>query len=218
MIRIVLVDDQALIRTAINSILAGTTDIVVVGEADSGETALRVTLDQRPDVVLMDIRMPAGDGIQATQAIVARPELAGTRVLVLTTFEDDDNVARALTAGASGFIGKGIDPTQLVDSIRAVHRGDALLSPTATRSLIKRFLDGTRKDHRSQPSVTLDLLTSREVEVLRHVGLGESNDEIAAVLFISSATVKSHINRSMAKLGVHDRAQLVVAAYTNGLV
>ena len=221
MIRILIADDQPLIRAALRGILELEEDIEVVGEAASGREAVEQVRGRVVDVVLMDIRMPGLDGIAATSEICADPGLGDVRVLVLTTFETDEHVVAALRAGASGFLGKGAEPEAIVEAIRVVARGDALLSPAATRSLIERFLGEPR-----DPAGTDDEpvtgrvagLTDREREILALVGEGRSNDEIADHLVISPHTVKTHINRAMMKLDAHDRAQLVVIAYESGLL
>jgi DNA-binding NarL/FixJ family response regulator len=216
---VLVVDDQALIRQAVVALVRAEPDLRVVGEAADGLDALELARTLRPDVVLMDIRMPRLDGIEATRRICADPGLAAVRVLILTTFEDDENVAMALRAGASGFVGKGTDPDALVDAIRTVHSGDALLSPTATRLLIERYLRAEPSGPvRRSPGPELDQLTEREREVLVLVARGRSNAQIAEALVISPHTAKTHVNRIMAKLHAHDRAQLVVVAYEHGLV
>ncbi len=214
MIRVLIVDDQSLIRTAVAQILAADPGVQVVAEAADGVAAVDAARRLRPDVVLMDIRMPLVDGIEATARICADPDLALVRVLVLTTFEDDDNVFAALRAGASGFIGKGAEPDEIVRAVRAVHAGDALLSATATRALIAKYLGAAPTAPRPVPAD----LTPREAEILALVARGRSNDEIAADLVISPHTAKTHVNRIMAKLRAHDRAQLVVWAYESGFV
>ncbi|WP_207219094.1 response regulator [Pengzhenrongella frigida] len=225
MIRIVIADDQPLIRAGLRGILELESDFEVVGEAATGRQAVQVAGDRAVDVVLMDIRMPEMDGIEATATICADPRLAGVRVLVLTTFESDEHVLDALRAGASGFMGKGAEPQGFVDAIRVVARGDALLSPVATRSLIERVLGlpgaapiaGASRDP-DRPEVDLAALTDREREILALVGEGRSNDGIADHLVISVHTVKTHVNHAMTKLDAHDRAQLVVLAYESGLL
>jgi DNA-binding NarL/FixJ family response regulator len=215
-IRVLLADDQALIRGGFAALVGSADDMVVVGEAADGEQALEQARALRPDVVLMDVRMPGTDGISATSLITSDPDLADVKVLVLTTFEADDHVLAALRAGASGFLGKGVEPVELLDAIRVVARGDALLSPRATKGLIERLLaqpvDGAPVDG------ALDVLTEREREVVALVARGMTNDDIAAALVLSPLTAKTHVNRAMTKLGVRDRAQLVVIAYQTGLV
>jgi DNA-binding NarL/FixJ family response regulator len=216
MIRVLVVDDQTLIRAAIGDLVRHTEGMEVVGEAGDGARAVELARALRPDVVLMDIRMPGTDGIAATRTICEDPALAEVRVLVLTTFEEDVYILGALRAGASGFLGKGAEPAEIAAAVRAVHHGDALLSPAATRSLIDRYVRPVTGQDRTPPA--LAELTEREVEVLTLVGAGRSNDEIAADLVISPHTSKTHVNRIMTKLHAHDRAQLVIAAYENGLV
>jgi DNA-binding NarL/FixJ family response regulator len=216
-IRVLLADDQALMRAGFKVLIDSAPDLEVVGEASTGREAVELTRQTRADVVLMDIRMPDTDGLTATRLISEDEDLAGVRVLILTTFEIDDYVFRALRVGASGFLGKGAEPAELLEAIRVVNRGDALLSPTATKALIARFL--TQPDHDDPPPPErLRVLTDREREVLTLVAAGLSNDEIAERLVVSPATVKTHINRGMVKLGARDRAQLVVIAYQTGLV
>ena len=212
MITVLVVDDQTLVRSGISQILAHARDIDVVGGAGDGAEAVDMAMRLRPDVVLMDIRMPGIDGLEATRRIMSqRPE---TKVIVLTTFEMDEYVFGAVRAGASGFLLKDIDPDALRDAVRVVSEGEALLSPSVTRKLIAEFAEATGDlDTRS-----LEQLTPRETEVLALVGKGRSNEEIAEELFISSSTAKTHVNRAMMKLGVHDRAQLVVIAYETGLI
>jgi len=220
-IRVLIADDQPLIRAGLRGILELEDDLEVVGEAASGLEAVQQARDRPVDVVLMDIRMPEMDGIQATAAICADPRLIGVRVLVLTTFETDEHVVAALRAGASGFMGKGSEPQGFIDAIRVVSRGEALLSPTATRALIERFLAEPPAGQRGvgeRIHPNLDDLTDREREVLTLVGEGLSNDDIADRLVISHHTVKTHVNRAMMKLDAHDRAQLVVIAYEGGLL
>ncbi|GGQ71945.1 response regulator transcription factor [Streptomyces asoensis] len=216
-IRVLLADDQALLRATFRILIESVEDMTVVAEAADGQEAVDLAGTHRPDVVIMDIRMPDVDGVAATSAICARPELSGTRVLVLTTFEDDRNVARALRAGASGFLGKGVSPEVLLSGIRTVAAGDALLSPGATRALITRFLAVPDTDDPVLPEV-LKALTDREREVMALAAHGRSNAEIAAELVLSPLTVRSHIQRAMTKLDARDRAQLVVIAYRSGLV
>ncbi|MEV1009000.1 response regulator transcription factor [Streptomyces sp. NPDC049881] len=218
MIRVVLADDQALLRSAFRVLVDSDPGMTVTGEAAEGAEALRVIREAGADVVLMDIRMPGMDGLAATRAIGEDPALAGVKVVILTTFESDDYVVEALRAGASGFLGKGAEPADLLHAIRLAAAGESLLSPAATRGLIARFLssDGTAEDA-LDPSV-LDVLTAREREVLVEVAGGLSNDEIAQRFSVSPLTVKTHINRLLTKLSARDRAQLVVTAYETGLV
>jgi len=215
--RVLVADDQVLIRQAVSDILAGQEDDEVVGQAVDGREAVKLARARRPDVVIMDIRMPNMDGIEATAEICGDPELAGTRVLILTTFEEDEYLVAALRAGASGFIGKGSEPDDIVRAVHAVHAGDTLLSPAATRSLITRYVRvPARAGQGSLPE--LSGLTEREREVLFLVATGRSNQDIADELVISPHTAKTHVNRVMTKLRVHDRAQLVIIAYESGLL
>lgn len=216
-LRILLADDQALLRGTFRLLIEAEPDMEVVGEAGTGRQAAELTRANRPDVVVMDIRMPDLDGLAATGMITANPGLADTKILILTTFEDDDYVAQALRAGASGFLSKGADPAELLRAIRVVAAGEALLSPAATKGLITRYL--------AQPAATpdgasrrLESLTPREREIMALAATGLSNDDIAAKLFITPLTVKTHVNRAMFKLGARDRAQLVVIAYETGIV
>ncbi|MFE7174594.1 response regulator [Streptomyces sp. NPDC057616] len=220
-IRVLLADDQALLRSAFRVLVDSEPDMEVVGEASDGAEAVRLAKEQRADVVLMDIRMPGTDGLAATRMISADPSLAQVRVVILTTFEVDDYVVQSLRAGASGFLGKGSEPDELLSAIRVAAGGEALLSPAATKGLIARFLaQGDSADDGRDParSERLGTLTVREREVLVQVAGGHSNDEIAERLEVSPLTVKTHVNRAMAKLGARDRAQLVVIAYESGLV
>lgn len=219
MTTVLVVDDQSLIRQAVADILSSEADLEVVGEAVDGAQAVSLARDLRPDVVLMDIRMPVLDGIGATSAICADPDLADTRVLILTTFEEDENLIATLRAGASGFIGKGSEPEEIVRAVRAVHAGDALLSPAATRSLITKYVVAADEPTGPRPVPTeLALLTERELEVLLLVARGRSNQQIADDLVISPHTSKTHVNRIMTKVAAHDRAQLVILAYESGLL
>lgn len=219
MTTVLVVDDQSLIRQAVADILSSESDLEVVGEAVDGAQAVSLAQELRPDVVLMDIRMPVLDGIGATAAICADPELADTRVLILTTFEEDENLIATLRAGASGFIGKGSEPEEIVRAVRAVHAGDALLSPAATRSLITKYVVAADEPTSPRPvPAELALLTERELEVLLLVARGRSNQQIADELFISPHTSKTHVNRIMTKVAAHDRAQLVILAYESGLL
>jgi len=215
--RVLLVDDQALLRAGFRVLIESADDLAVVGEASTGVEALDRLRAGGVDVVLMDIRMPEMDGLAATRAIVADPGLAGVKVLVLTTFELDEYVFAALRSGASGFLGKGVGPDELLDAIRLVARGDSLLSPQATRALITTFLDRPQRSDASA-SERLQVLTPREREVVGLVGMGLSNDELARHLVLSPLTAKTHVNRAMTKLGARDRAQLVVIAYESGLI
>ncbi|WNV86246.1 response regulator transcription factor [Umezawaea sp. Da 62-37] len=215
-IRVLLADDQALIRAGFHVLVDSAPDLEVVGEAADGLEALDLLRTTRADVVLMDIRMPGLDGLETTRRITADENLAGVKVLVVTTFEIDEYVAQAIQAGASGFLGKGVGPTELLAAIRTVAQGDVLLSPKATRALIGRFL-AQRTSGPIAPE-RLDLLTQREREVVALAAHGMSNDEIALKLFVSPLTVKTHANRAMTKLQARDRAQLVVVAYQTGLV
>ncbi|UXY27116.1 response regulator [Streptomyces sp. HUAS TT20] len=220
-IRVLLADDQALLRSAFRVLVDSEPDMEVVGEASDGAEAVRLTRERQADVVLMDIRMPGTDGLAATRLISTDPALTDVRVVILTTFEVDDYVVQALRAGASGFLGKGAEPEELLSAIRIAAGGEALLSPTATKGLIARFLaQGDAGDDGRDParSERLNALTGREREVLVQVAAGHSNDEIAERLEVSPLTVKTHVNRAMAKLGARDRAQLVVIAYESGLV
>ncbi len=214
-IRVLLADDQALLRAGLRMIVDATPDLEVVGEAATGQEAVRMAADA--DVVLMDIRMPDLDGLAATRMITSDSALAATRVLILTTFEIDEYVFQALRAGASGFLGKSAEPDQVRAAIRTIARGDALLSPAATRSLITRFL-AVPEQLSTSAAERLAVLTDREREVLALVAEGMSNDEIAQHLVVSPSTAKTHVNRAMAKLDARDRAQLVVIAYQSGLV
>ncbi len=215
MIRVLLADDQALVRAGFRALLDAQDGMEVVGEAGDGEEAVRLAKALLPHVVLMDIRMPGLDGLAATRTIGADVELASVRIVILSTFDLDEYVFEALRAGASGFLVKDTEPTELVRAVRAVVGGDALLSPGVTRRLVEEFA-ARRKDPALGPD--LDLLTDREREVMAHVACGLSNDEIAERLFMSPATAKTHVSRAMTKLGARDRAQLVVFAYESGLV
>jgi DNA-binding NarL/FixJ family response regulator len=214
-IRVVLVDDQALVRAGFRALLDAQDDVEVVAEAGDGGDGVAVTRRTRPDVVLMDIRMPGVDGLAATRAIGEDPALGDVKVVILTTFELDEYVFEAIRAGASGFLVKDTEPVELLRAVRAVAAGDALLSPGVTRRLIEVFATRSREP---RPRKDLDLLTDREREVMALVAAGRSNDDIAARLYLSPATAKTHVNRAMTKLGARDRAQLVVAAYETGLV
>ncbi|MET7755046.1 response regulator transcription factor [Streptomyces sp. NPDC005389] len=216
MIRVVLADDQTLVRAGFRSILSGEDDLQVVGEAGDGEQAIALARELRPDVVLMDIRMPVLDGLEATRRITSDERLEGVRVVILTTFDADDHVYGALRAGASGFLVKDTEPMELLHAVRVVARGDALIAPAVTRRLIAEFAG--RADRQPDPSPRLNALTEREREVLGLVGAGLSNDEIAGRLVLSPATAKTHVSRIMTKLAVRDRAQLVILAYESGMI
>jgi DNA-binding NarL/FixJ family response regulator len=215
MTTVLIADDQALVRGGFRALLDAQADIEVVAEAADGDTAVVLAREHHPDVVLMDVRMPGSDGLDATRRIVADPALANVRVVILTTFDLDEYVFEALRAGASGFLLKDTEPVDLLAAVRAVARGDALLAPSVTRRLIEEFAGRLREP---RPSGTLDVLTEREREVVALVGGGLSNDEIAERLVVSPATAKTHVSRAMVKLAVRDRAQLVVLAYETGLV
>ena len=216
MIRVVLADDQHLVRAGFRVLLDSEPDIEVVGEAADGAEAVELVGATRPDVVLMDIRMPGIDGIEATRQIVADASLEGVHVVVVTTFEIDEYVFDALRAGAAGFLVKHTEPAELLRAVRVIAAGDALLSPSVTRTLIGRFATGSRRvetiDHAG-----IDALTDREREVVALVAEGRSNDEIAQGWVVSPATVRTHVSRAMMKLHARDRAQLVVIAYQTGL-
>lgn len=218
MIRVLLVDDQVLLRGALAMLIDSAPDMEVVGEAGNGRDAIELARTARADVIVMDIRMPEVDGIDATRQVAAAEDLAGVRVIVLTTYDTGENVVAALRAGASGFLVKDTKPTELLDGIRTVAAGEALLSPGPTAALISRFL---RLPDRPDPSSTPDdliVLSDREREVLALVAKGLTNTEIAALLVLSPLTVKTHVSRIMTKLGARDRVQLVIAAYESGLV
>jgi len=215
MIRVVLADDQVLVRAGFRALLDAQDDIEVVGEAGDGEQAVRLATELAPDVVLMDIRMPGTDGLAATRRISADGQLADVRVVILTTFELDEYVFEAIRSGASGFLVKDTEPDELVQAVRVVAGGDALLSPGVTRRLIGEFAARAKAPH---DTGGLDELTDREQEVLALVADGLSNTEIAKRLYLSPATAKTHVSRAMIKLWARDRAQLVVIAYESGLV
>jgi DNA-binding NarL/FixJ family response regulator len=224
-IRVLLADDQVLVRAGFRLLLESAGDIAVVGEAANGGVAVALAREHAPDVVLMDVHMPEVDGVTATRLIVGDTRLAGTRVVVLTTFDDDETVFAALRAGASGFLVKDVEPDELLQAVRVVARGDALLSPSVTRAVIATFTDGGRPPGLRAPRAAdsgapppgLASLTEREREVVALVASGLSNDEIARQLVISPLTAKTHVSRAMTKLNARDRAQLVVMAYEHGL-
>ena len=215
-INVVIADDHALVRAGFSVLLDAEDGVEVVGVATNGREAIELARAKRPHVLLMDIRMPEVDGIEATRQIVADPALDEVRVLILTTFELDEYIVDALRAGASGFLIKDTEPVELVRAVKVVAAGDSLLSPSVTRRLIGEFVD--RSGTPVTPGPALDVLTDREREVLALVGRGLSNQEIGAELFISVATARTHVSRAMTKLHSRDRAQLVVAAYESGLV
>jgi DNA-binding NarL/FixJ family response regulator len=216
MIRVAVADDEALVRFGLRVLLETEDDLTVVGEAGDGQAAVELVQRTHPDVVLLDVRMPGTDGLQALRAIVAAPELAGTRVLVLTTFELDEYVFEALRDGASGFLIKDTEPAELLRAVRVVADGGSLLSPSVTRRVIGQFV--ARWPRRPAPHPGLRTLTGREREVVALVAEGLSNEQIAARLVVSPATARTHVHRAMHKLHAHDRAQLVVVAFQSGLV
>ncbi|MFJ2767039.1 response regulator [Streptomyces sp. NPDC087300] len=215
MIRVLLADDQSLVRAGFKALLDAQADIEVAGEAADGEEAVRLVRELRPDVVLMDIRMPLLDGLAATRRITGEPGLDGVKVVMLTTFELDEYVFEAIRAGASGFLVKDTEPDELLRAVRAVVEGDALLSPGVTRRLIAEFAARSKEPAAAD---ALGQLTEREREVMALVGVGLTNEEIARRLVVSPLTAKTHVSRTMVKLGARDRAQLVVLAYESGLV
>lgn len=215
MIRVLLADDQLLVRAGFKALLDAQPDVEVVAEAADGQQALAAVREHRPDIVLMDIRMPVVDGLAATRRITGDPQLAEVKVVMLTTFELDEYVFEALRSGASGFLVKDTEPDELLRAVRAVVGGDALLSPGVTRRLIAEFAARSKEP---AAAGALSGLTEREREVMALVGIGLSNEEIARRLVVSPLTAKTHVSRTMVKLGVRDRAQLVVLAYESGLV
>lgn len=215
MIRVAIADDHQLIRAGFRSLLESEPDLEIVGEASTGTEAVALVVATRPDVVLMDIRMPDGDGLWATEQIAQRPELAGTHIVIVTTFELDEYVGRAIRAGASGFLVKDTEPVELIRAIHVVAAGDALLSPGVTRRLLERISSELRE---APDASALSVITEREREVLALVGQGLTNDEIGRELFLSPLTAKTHVSRIMSKLAARDRVQLVVIAYETGLV
>jgi DNA-binding NarL/FixJ family response regulator len=214
-ISVAIADDQQLIRAGFRSLLEAESDIEVVGEAGTGADVVDLVSRTRPDVVLMDIRMPEGDGLWATEQIVGNSELSETHIVIVTTFELDDYVGRAIRAGASGFLVKDTEPVELIRAVRVVASGDALLSPSVTRRLLERMAGSLKEPG---DAAVLNLLTAREREVLAWVGQGLTNEEIGRQLFVSPLTAKTHVSRMMSKLGARDRVQLVVIAYETGLV
>ncbi len=214
-IRVAIADDQQLIRAGFRSLLEAEPDFDVVGEAGTGTEAVAVVRETHPDVVLMDIRMPDGDGLWATEQIVGDPALTDTRIVIVTTFELDEYVGHAIRAGASGFLVKDTEPVELLRAVRVVAAGDALLSPGVTRRLLERVATGLKEP---PDAAALNVLTEREREVLALVGQGLTNEEIGKRLFLSPLTAKTHVSRMMSKLGARDRVQLVVVAYETGLV
>jgi DNA-binding NarL/FixJ family response regulator len=212
-IRVVIADDQALVRGGFRMILDAQPDVEVVGEAADGEEALKVARAERPGVVLMDIRMPRMDGLAATRALLADPQ--PPKIVVLTTFDSDEYVYDAMRLGASGFLLKTVRPEDLAEAVRTVARGETLLAPDITRRLVERFVAAPLPGGKPE---LLGELTEREIDVLRELGRGRSNGEIATTLFVSEATVKTHVSHVLQKLGLRDRAQAVVAAYESGLV
>ncbi|WP_329113539.1 response regulator transcription factor [Streptomyces sp. NBC_01465] len=215
MIRVLLADDQSLVRAGFRALLGAQADIEVIGEAADGDEAVRLVTELRPDVVLMDIRMPVLDGLAATRRITGDEKLDGVKVVMLTTFELDEYVFEAIRAGASGFLVKDTEPEELIRAVRAVVEGDALLSPGVTRRLISEFAARSKEPAAADG---LGELTDREREVMALVGIGLTNEEIARRLVVSPLTAKTHVSRAMVKLGARDRAQLVVRAYESGLV
>jgi DNA-binding NarL/FixJ family response regulator len=219
LIRVLIADDHSLVRAGFHSVLSIESDITVVGEARTGAEAVAMAREEAPDVVLMDVRMPEMDGLEATRLITSDPRLRETRVVVLTTFDLDEYVFGALRAGASGFLLKGAEPAALIEAVRTVARGDALLEPGATRRLIEAYVGQPHADPAQAARLVLpSALTSRELEILTLIAAGLTNTEIAARLFISPLTCKSHVSRILAKLDARDRTELVVIAYESGLV
>jgi DNA-binding NarL/FixJ family response regulator len=216
-LRVLVVDDHALVRHGFRAILASENDIEVIDEASDGRAAVSIAKRRRPDVVLMDVRMPVMDGIEATRLITEDPLLPDTRVIVLTTFDMDEYVFGALRAGASGFLLKGVEPSQLIDAVRTIADGAALLEPSATRRLIEAFTSSTPQADAATATLPADL-TAREIEILALIATGSTNAEIAERLVISPLTVKSHVSRILAKMDARDRTQLVIMAYESRLV
>lgn len=217
-IRVVVADDQVLVRSGFTMLLSGEPDIDVVGEAGNGAEAVALAVKEHPDVVLMDVRMPVMDGLDATRRITADPSLASTRIIILTTFDLDEYVHEALRAGASGFLLKDTLPVDLLHAVRVVAAGDALIAPRITRRLIEEFARRPDPTVANAAQAGLEQLTDREREVLMLVAKGQSNSEIAGGLYVSHATVKTHVSRLLMKLDARDRAQLVMIAYESGMV
>jgi DNA-binding NarL/FixJ family response regulator len=216
-IRVLLADDQALVRLGLRTLIELEADLELVGEAEDGHAALAMIRDLRPDVVLLDVRMPGLDGLAALRQLAADPDLSQVRVVILTTFELDDYIFEALRHGASGFITKDAEPEELLRGIRVVAEGNSLLSPTVTRRVIQRFGVDPSAGRAHRPHPELHLLTEREREIVGWVATGSSNEVIAQQLVVSAATVRTHVGRAMSKLGARDRAQLVVIAYRSGV-
>jgi DNA-binding NarL/FixJ family response regulator len=214
MITVVLVDDQELVRAGLRGLLDHDPDLKVVGEAENGRSGVRLVRETHPDVVLMDIRMPVMDGLEATRQIIRDTAMNGSRVVMLTTFDEDEDILEAIRAGAAGYILKDISPEELRQAVHLVAGGEALLSPTITRHVMQQLATATGS---TNPELLADL-TDREREVLRHIGLGESNDEIASHLYISPATARTYVSRLLDKLNARDRSQLVIIAYESGLI
>ncbi len=215
MISVVLVDDQALVRAGLRTLLQNDPDIQVIGEAENGHNGLLLVQQRKPDVVLMDIRMPGMDGLEATRQIVADTSLKETRVVVLTTFDEDEHIQEAIQAGAAGYLLKDIAPEELRRAVHIVAGGEALLSPSVTRRVLQQL--AAQRPSKLNRALLADL-TEREREILRHIGLGQSNEELAQNLFISPATARTYVSRLLDKLGARDRSQLVILAYESGLV
>lgn len=215
-IRLVVADDQSLIRIALRVLVGDEEDIVLAGEAEDGPEALDLITRERPDVALLDIRMPTMDGLEVLRRVCADPALSGTRVVIMTTFDIDQYVFEALSAGAAGFVTKDTDPAEILRAVRVVAGGESLLSPSVTRKVIGHFSERAPASA-DEPHPRLSSLTAREREILGWVATGRSNDEIAERLVVSPATVRTHVGRSMMKLGARDRAQLVVFAYRSGV-
>lgn len=217
MIGILIVDDQSLIRAGFSALLGAESDMTVLGQASNGVQAVAQARALKPEIVLMDIRMPQGDGIAAAAAITADPELLGTRIIMLTTFELDDYILASIRAGASGFLVKDTEPEELIAAVRVVAAGDSLLSPSVTRKLLTQVA-ASKPEHETKEVPALSTLTEREREVLLLIGAGKSNAEIAEQLFITPLTAKTHVSRIIGKMGARDRTGLVVIAYESGLI